>query len=151
MSITTANPPPPWLVAIGRNAPPGPVPLRGSAKQVAWAETIRKTKLTTARVRAPHLVGALKVIEFSGWWIGNRNRGLDELKWPSPDEVARPMAPRSADEDGRCSVCGRPRRIGSAEGLGSQSRGIRWRDIDPTKRPRRAVNRSGPIQKERCA
>jgi hypothetical protein len=72
MSTTTANPPPPWLVTIGRNAPPGPVPLRGSVKQVAWAEAIRKVKLATARVRAPHLVAALRVIDFSGGRPGGR-------------------------------------------------------------------------------
>lgn len=100
---TIVRPPPSWLISAARAAPSRPVPLRGTAKQVAWAESIRRDRITYARARAgPPIVAVLGIIEDSTWWIANRDTPLVDLDWPSPDQIAA-----SVRQPTICPHCGR--------------------------------------------
>src|SRR3954453_23054619 len=97
MNDTMQRPPtslPEWLAELARSAPAKPVPLRGTSKQVGWAEQLRKVRLTYVRAKRDEtLLAALSLIEDSTWWLANRDAPLAELDWPSPDQVARTERP----------------------------------------------------------
>jgi hypothetical protein len=67
MPPSTVNPPPRWLVHLGQSLT-RPTLLRGTARQVAWAEALRRTRLASARYQAPALVDAFLAIEAASWW-----------------------------------------------------------------------------------
>ncbi|MBE7186450.1 MAG: hypothetical protein INR68_18820 [Methylobacterium mesophilicum] len=48
------------------------VPLTGSEKQVAWAETLRTKRIAAVRKRSPKTVECLASIADAKWWIDNR-------------------------------------------------------------------------------
>jgi hypothetical protein len=85
---TYVNRPPSWLVQLGQSLGKWP-PLRGTSKQVFWAERLRRDRLAVARHRAPKLVDALVPIEDAVWWISTRDTPLDSLSWPRRDQVVR--------------------------------------------------------------
>ena len=98
--------PPPWLAELSASAPARPVPLRGTGKQVSWAEGLRKTRLTVARSRGETaLLNVLLIIEDSTYYICNKAVPMAELPWPVPEQIARTGR---APTPSACPHCGEP-------------------------------------------
>lgn len=65
-----------------------PDQLIGTARQIEFASSIRRSFLAVARKYAPaDIVDMMMCIRDSTWWIANRSRPLDKLKWPSPAQM----------------------------------------------------------------
>jgi hypothetical protein len=91
--------PPPWLIEVAAGHTGPPVPLRGTPRQIAWAERLRSSRLAFCRRRAPELVGILSTITDATWWIANGESGLGDLKWPSPDQTRQAPPPAAEAEE----------------------------------------------------
>jgi hypothetical protein len=87
---TASNGPPTWLEEAAAGYEGKPVRMQGTAKQVAWAESLRSTRLAGCRRRAPGLVPVLSIVRDATWWIANDKVSLDELAWPAPEQVEMP-------------------------------------------------------------
>ena len=80
--------PPPWLTEASTGRPARPVALQGSAKQVLWAENLRRARLGyLRRCGSPALVAALSIVRDATWWIAHAEVPLAEIKWPSREQV----------------------------------------------------------------
>jgi len=64
-----------------------PVPLRGTARQVEWATSIRTDLLRRAAAQ-PRLAQLLMTIDDATWFIANRGRPLEQLRWPAVEQLA---------------------------------------------------------------
>jgi hypothetical protein len=84
---TTAVALPPWLAEAAEGRGERPVPLQGTARQVAWAEKLRGPRIANARRRNPELVAAFSIIRDATWWIANDKTPVNQLNWPSPEQV----------------------------------------------------------------
>lgn len=58
--------------------------LAGTEKQIAWARSLRVELLRTwGAALPPDLMAALRTITDSSWWIAQRGRRHDAIKWPN--------------------------------------------------------------------
>ena|SRR5438128_3692 len=81
--------PPDWLLEAAEAYTGEPVELRGTPKQIGWAETIRHRALLAARHRGDdQLVAVFGVIVAASWFIANRARNAWEVRWPTRGQVA---------------------------------------------------------------
>jgi hypothetical protein len=77
-----------------------PASLAGTQAQVAYAATIRRSMLAVARrYGPPELVDMFMGVRDSTWFIANRNRPLDQLRWPSPSQMIAPETREPTDGD----------------------------------------------------
>jgi hypothetical protein len=90
-----AGPIPDYCLDAARTRP-GPAELVGTKAQVKWARAIRDWMLVRAeRDGRPRLAMLIRAIADSTWFIANRDRDLDTLRWPAPDQLApTPMEAR---------------------------------------------------------
>lgn len=59
------------------------VKLVGSPKQVQWAEQVCRAKvLNTVQREHPMLAFALRLIADSTWFIANKDRSFNQIRWP---------------------------------------------------------------------
>jgi hypothetical protein len=91
--------------AAAQNAASGLPALTGSDKQIAWAETIRKQKLTTLEelIESRALTGRIDKDRFSAavenlkkkasasWWIEHRDEHIDRLMKAEYDATEKPL------------------------------------------------------------
>lgn len=56
----------------------------GSSRQIAWAESIRGSMLRSSfkDSRFVKLAAAVKTINDATWWIANRDRRVEDMRWP---------------------------------------------------------------------
>jgi hypothetical protein len=101
MSKTAPTPgmvPPDLVMAIATAI--APARLHGSPAQLDWAASVRDRLLGDARgAKKPLELLVLKSIDNAGWFLGNRDRGLDEVRWPDASQLAHPDPPR---DERRC-------------------------------------------------
>ncbi len=77
-----------------------PVPLEGTPGQVAYGESVRRGMLAVLRRSAPpDVLELLYSVKDATWWIANRGKPLDAIRWPSPHQLA-PGDPSSSTDGG---------------------------------------------------
>jgi hypothetical protein len=76
----------------------GPMPLVGTASQVAYAESIRRSMLAVARkAGSTEFAEMLLSVRDASWFIANKDRRPGEHSWPQ----AHQMAPADVPEIGK--------------------------------------------------
>lgn len=75
-------------------------PLRGTPKQVKWAQALRPRMLAPRiAASAPALFAAMKSITDSTWWIANHNRNFENWTWPKEWAPSTPPEEWAAQSD----------------------------------------------------
>jgi len=76
----------PTITEVARAKPVG---LVGTPKQVAFGESVRRSMLAVLRRSAPEdVLELLLSVKDATWWIANRNKPLDEIRWPSAHQIS---------------------------------------------------------------
>jgi hypothetical protein len=78
--------------------------LEGTFRQVEYATSIRRSMLAVARRYHPELVDLLLCVRDATWFLGNRNRPLDQLRWPSPGQMIAPETREFIDGKSPCDA-----------------------------------------------
>lgn len=56
--------------------------MTGSEAQIKWAEEIRYALLARCR-HAPGVVACMKTITQATWWLANKDRNFNTIRWPA--------------------------------------------------------------------
>jgi hypothetical protein len=78
----------PAVPAVARSLEDGPALLRGTPAQIGAAESIRGAMIRKARLAGlTRTLRVLYAVADASWFLANRERALDELRWPSEGQM----------------------------------------------------------------
>lgn len=76
------------MPAVTRAPDAPPAALVGTPDQIGAAQSIRNAMAATYRARGRRdVVDVLLSITSAGWFLANRNRSLEEIRWPGPEQL----------------------------------------------------------------
>lgn len=85
---TAETPAPPELLERARLRTHGFAPLKGSPKQIDWAESIRARMHGTATAKGDtDTARVLACVEDSTYFVAHARKAYDEMHWPAPGQL----------------------------------------------------------------